>query len=752
MAIQRSCLAAPLALLLCFFAELPSSVRAEPPSNARTYEGCVVARVQIAGEHDVDRVVAAADDVWSCHVHDGQIDVMFAADRLAALDALGLPYTLVIRDVQALIDAERGAAPEDYFDDYHSADEILSYLSALATAYPTLAQLEPIGQSLEGRTMYALRIAGPNQGAMSPAVFFFTTVHAREWITSTVTPYFANHVLSLYGQDAYITELLDHVEFILVPLGNPDGFEITWGPDRLWRKNRRPNANGTIGVDINRNWAWGWGSDNGSSGTPSSNTYRGTAPFSEPETQVLRDVLLANPHIRAMNDIHSYSQLIMWPWGYTNQLTPDDAAFRALGQVMEQTIESVLGTPYTIGPVYTAIYPVSGASIDWAYGARGVWAFTYELRDLGASGFILPASQIRPQNQELTPALLALANSGLVRFTQITVPGGPPTLINAGQDAAFDVTITSGVEALDPHSATLHYRYDPAGPFAAAPLVHSGGAGFVATLPATNCTSAPQFYLSVDGSAGTTTLPASAPSTVFAATVQSGGVFYSEPLDVNPGWQVQGQWGYGKPTGGGGSHGFKDPNSGFTNLYVYGYNLQGDYTNAMPEYHLTSTAIDCAGRFGVKLAFRRWLGVERAPFDRARVRVSSDGSNWTTVWENPTVETADNAWTLQTFDIAAVADDQPTVYLRWSIGPTDNGWTYCGWNIDDVTLEATGCVPMPGDYDGDGVLTALDAAALGGCLSGPDAPRAPGCGIFRFDADDDVDLADAAQFQTQLGT
>ncbi|MFQ5463810.1 MAG: S8 family serine peptidase, partial [Phycisphaerae bacterium] len=168
-------------------------------------------------------------------------------------------------------------------------------------------------------------------------------------------------------------------------------------------------------------------------------------------------------------------------------------------------------------------------------------------------------------------------------------------------------------------------------------------------------------------------------------------VAFDFPMDVDPGWTTQDQWAFGQPTGGGGQHGGPDPTSGFSGPNVYGYNLNGDYPNNLPERHLTSTALDCTGLANVKLRFWRWLGVEQPAFDHAYVRVSNNGSTWTTLWQN-TAEVADTSWVFQEFDISAVADNQPTVFLRWTIGTTDFSWQYCGWNLDDVQIIGTNMV------------------------------------------------------------
>jgi len=168
--------------------------------------------------------------------------------------------------------------------------------------------------------------------------------------------------------------------------------------------------------------------------------------------------------------------------------------------------------------------------------------------------------------------------------------------------------------------------------------------------------------------------------------VGDGVIKYEWLFDVDPGWTTEGDWTFGQPQGLGGEHGSPDPTSGFTGVNVYGYNLAGDYPNNLSEKHLTTT-IDCSNLYGIHLKFKRWLGVESPDYDHAYVRVSVDGNTWATVWTNES-EMTGGTWDDADIDISATASNQPTVYLRWTMGTTDAGWTYCGWNIDDVQIFA----------------------------------------------------------------
>ena len=236
------------------------------------------------------------------------------------------------------------------------------------------------------------------------------------------------------------------------------------------------------------------------------------------------------------------------------------------------------------------------------------------------------------------------------------------------------------------------------------------------------------------------------------------GLVYNFPMDTDPGWSTEGEWQFGDPAGlGGTEHGSPDPDNGHTGSNVYGYNLNGDYANGIPEYHLTSTAIDCSNLSQVQLKFWRWLGVETSTWDHAYVRVSNNGTNWVEIWAN--TSTLDGGeWTQHEFDISSIADGQPTVYLRWTMGETDSWDRYCGWNIDDVEIWGLN-TSAPGDIDEDGDVDLDDYAAFEDCFTGPcgtppcDPPLYSVEGVCPradFDDDGDIDLEDFATMQALL--
>jgi hypothetical protein len=227
--------------------------------------------------------------------------------------------------------------------------------------------------------------------------------------------YFMWYLLENYATDPLIQALVDNTEMYFVPVINPDGYvynEMT-NPSGggMWRKNRINNGiPGCEGVDPNRNYGYMWGLDNtGSSPDPCDATYRGEEPFSELETQAMRDFCEAHEFVNAMN-YHTYSNLLLYPWGYTEEPCEDDATFFAHSVLYTQD------SHYTFGAGSTTIYPTNGGSDDWMYGEQStknkIYAYTPELGG-GSDGFWCAIDRIVPIAQEnMIMNILAAAFAG----------------------------------------------------------------------------------------------------------------------------------------------------------------------------------------------------------------------------------------------------------------------------------------------------------------------------------------------------
>lgn len=263
---------------------------------------------------------------------------------------------------------------------YHSYGELEGDLFTLESSYPNLAKISIIGQSLEGRNIYALKISdNVNAEEGEAEILFIGCHHAREWISLEIPFLLGRYLLENYATDPQVQNLVNQSEIWIVPLVNPDGLYYSIHFYRYWRKNRRNNGDGTYGVDLNRNYGYEWGIDNvGSTPYTFSETYRGAAAFSEPETRAIRD-LFAQRNFGALISYHSFSQLILYPWGYTDLPSPDDLLFEQIATDMSTRMQAVNGNIYAYVQAGEGLYLTNGDTADWSYGVYGIPSFTIEL-------------------------------------------------------------------------------------------------------------------------------------------------------------------------------------------------------------------------------------------------------------------------------------------------------------------------------------------------------------------------------------
>lgn len=346
-------------------------------------------------------------DLWSESPIAPRPVVVLDPTGLAELRAAGVETRVVLDDIQAPVDAERArlqsaepARPGNWYADYRDYETVDAYLDTLVAEYPRLASVEQIGSSVEGRRIRGLRISASEDAELS--IMLNGGQHAREWIGVMVPVCIADRLLGGYASDERVRALLDRSELLVVPMVNPDGYQHTWDGDRYWRKNR----SGEHGVDLNRNFGTAWGGQ-GSSADPRSQVYRGPSPFSEPESRAMRAAFERETfdlHI----DFHSFSQLILHPWGYKSDAAPDADLFAVASQRMAAAMLEPHGEPYRILSA-AKLYPASGTFMDWSYAEREALSFVIELRPKGAPGFVLPPEQIVPTCDEAYAGTLALA-------------------------------------------------------------------------------------------------------------------------------------------------------------------------------------------------------------------------------------------------------------------------------------------------------------------------------------------------------
>ncbi|KAJ3277722.1 hypothetical protein HK104_003036 [Borealophlyctis nickersoniae] len=323
--------------------------------------------------------------------------------------------TVLEDNLQKLVDEEKARlnGPQvqaaDWFADYHRYADIRTWYQTLSTQYPDLVTFVPsIGKSVEGRDIFAVRITNKASTGAKKQYWFQGLQHAREWIGGATVQYVSQQLLV---EHAATPGRLNGAEFIIVPVVNPDGYEYTWTSSRLWRKNRASPS----GVDLNRNWDDHWG-QGGSSSSPSSDTYRGPYAASEPEVQALAKYFLSpsNKNLIGAIDFHSYSQLVLRPYGWTETNAPDERLNKLAGDGIRDQIRSTSGKGYT-SEKSIELYVTTGSAQDFWYSTKvntflsdhRLYSFTIELRPSGSAsqGFILPPAEIKPTGQEVWAAL-----------------------------------------------------------------------------------------------------------------------------------------------------------------------------------------------------------------------------------------------------------------------------------------------------------------------------------------------------------
>ncbi|XP_006158909.1 carboxypeptidase A4 [Tupaia chinensis] len=327
----------------------------------------------------------------------------------AFLTSHGLEYSVTIEDIQALLDNEdeemqhnegqERSSNNFNYGAYHSLEAIYHEMDSIAADFPDLASRVKIGHSFENRTMYVLKFS-TGGGKQRPAIWLNAGIHSREWISQATAIWTARKIVTDYQKDPALTSILQKMDIFLLPVANPDGYVYTQTHNRLWRKTRSLNPGSRcFGTDPNRNWDANFAGE-GTSNNPCSEIYHGPHANSEVEVKSVVDFIQEHGHFKGFIDLHSYSQLLMYPYAYTVKKAPDAAELDEVARRAAKALASLSGTKYQVGPTCTTVYPASGSSVDWAYDNGIKYAFTFELRDTGHFGFLLPAKQIIPTAEE----------------------------------------------------------------------------------------------------------------------------------------------------------------------------------------------------------------------------------------------------------------------------------------------------------------------------------------------------------------
>jgi hypothetical protein len=398
--------------------------------------------------------LASADEI--AHLRSQGLRVEVDAVRSAALDEQIAQVAAAQASGVAAINTIPG------YSCYRTVEETYSALATLAANNPTLATWSDIGNSWHkltpggnaGYDIYALKLTNNSRPGPKPKFLLLSAIHAREYTTAELATRFAEELIAKYNVDPDVTWLLDHYEVHLIPQANPDGRKLAEG-GQLWRKNtdnddgcRRSNYWGT---DLNRNSSFKWNTG-GSSGNACNDTYRGPGAKSEPETQAIETYAAGIfPDQRGPLDtdaapattegvfisLHSYSELVLFPWGWTTSPAPNSAQLRTLGR----KFGFFNGYQVCNGP--TCLYATSGTTDDYTYGAQGVASYTFELGTAFFQSCSVFTSNIIPKNM---PALYYALKSARRPYQ---TPAGPDALtvaVSAGTvSAGTPVNLTATI-------------------------------------------------------------------------------------------------------------------------------------------------------------------------------------------------------------------------------------------------------------------------------------------------------------------
>ena len=369
----------------------------------------MVIRIQDANQKNYDYFNKNNDEITA--YRSGQyLDVLVSQERYQDLQNAGWNMQITQTTQQNIQNLN---ANKD-INGYHTYDEALAVLQQIASDYPEICTLTDIADS-HGKEyfndgaigyedyqhdIWMLKISdNVNETEDEPSVFFMGAHHAREPISTEVVLGIIQHLTENYGINDEVTTMVDNAEIYIIPIVNPDGHKVvldqlnTW-----WRKNAADNdgngqfsnySDGPDGVDPNRNYGWNFGGT-GSSGNPSNDIYHGPYAFSEPELAAVRDMFNEH-HFTSGITYHSYSELVLYPFGYSETcVAPDNDALEELAVNMAESIPKISGSGHYFPEQSKDLYPASGVTDDWAYGNHGIFCYTVEL----GQEFIPSATQV----------------------------------------------------------------------------------------------------------------------------------------------------------------------------------------------------------------------------------------------------------------------------------------------------------------------------------------------------------------------
>lgn len=424
--------AALLALALGAPAYGMSATASPPPTPSTATQDEAIVQYRIHGPATpADRTALLRTGVSIDEVDDHTVVVSADTGQAKNLRALGYRLTALPGPPERSLPGV-AAGPMDFpsaDSRYHNYAEANAEIDQRIAQYPGIMSKRVIGKSYQGRDLVAIKISdNVATDEAEPEVLFTHHQHAREHLTVEMALYLIKELGSKYGAESRITNAVNGREIWIIPDLNPDGgeYDIATGSYRSWRKNRQPNSGSSyVGTDENRNWNYKWGCCGGSSSSKGSETYRGPAAESAPEVKAVSDfvrsrVIGGKQQIKAAIDFHTYSELVLWPFGYTYNdtapgLTADDhAVFKKIGTSMAAS------NGYT--PEQSSdLYITDGTIDDWLWGSQKIFGYTFEMypASSGGGGFYPPDEVIDRETARNKDAVLQLLENADCMYRSI---------------------------------------------------------------------------------------------------------------------------------------------------------------------------------------------------------------------------------------------------------------------------------------------------------------------------------------------
>ena len=426
--------------------------------------------------------------------------------------------------------------PGDWYV-YHNYTFMKGVMYDIEAQFPEITKMYDIGdawektQGIADRDILAMKISdNVLVDEDEPEVLILALHHAREWVNHEIAIEFIKNITSAYGNDTRLSWLVDNREIWIVPMVNPDGLDFSLEFDSMWRKNRRDNNDGTFGVDLNRNYngsengdpAGAWGGA-GTSDDPASDIYCGEAPFSEPETRAIRDLAYAHD-FQIELDFHSSGEWVMWPWGYTTNLTADDASLVEIGN----RLAAING--YTAAQS-VVMYPTTGDSLDWLYGGTHIYPFLFETASVFQPDKTTEVWDVINENMPAIWEGIEMAGDRDLRAFDIahTVSSTRPY---SASGFPIDAVVTAD-RGVDTGAVTVTYRVD-GGPWSALSMSRPGDNDtYEAIVPSQSAGSLVEYYIVAHDISGVEKMsPLYAPYDIHSFTVTA---LSSPPLaDAGP--------------------------------------------------------------------------------------------------------------------------------------------------------------------------------------------------------------------------